>query len=127
MLSFVYQIKDELGIHARPAGLLVKTVKELDSKVTLKRGEKTAEGTKLMAIMAMGIKCGDEVTVTIEEGDEEKSCAVIKTFLKRICNWQGDLAGCLCVFNINESRLFTGSWFVFKYGILRDKDSLIKA
>ena len=35
MKTFEYTIKDELGIHARPAGMLVKEVKNYDSKVTI--------------------------------------------------------------------------------------------
>lgn len=80
MKVFEYVIKDELGIHARPAGLLAKTAKTLDSTVIVAKGEKSAAATKLMAIMSMGIKCGDTVKVTIEGGDEEKSERVMKEF-----------------------------------------------
>lgn len=83
MLSFTYKIKDALGIHARPAGLLVKEAKALDSRVTIQKGEQSTEATKLMAIMAMGIKCGDEITVTSEGGDEEKSLAAMKAFFEQ--------------------------------------------
>lgn len=38
MMNFNYIIKDEMGIHARPAGLLVKLVKSQDSKVTITKG-----------------------------------------------------------------------------------------
>ncbi len=82
MLSFTYTIRDEMGIHARPAGLLVKKVKELDSKVTIRKGEDAAEGARLMAIMAMGIKCNDEVSIEIEGGDEEASLAAVKAFFE---------------------------------------------
>ena len=50
MQSFNYVITDEVGIHARPAGLLVKAVKELTSKVTIEANGKSAEATKLMMI-----------------------------------------------------------------------------
>ena len=53
MKSFSYTIKDEIGIHARPAGLLAKKAKEFQSVVTLEKGGKTAAATKLMAIMGM--------------------------------------------------------------------------
>ncbi len=39
MKTFEYTIKDELGIHARPAGMLVKEVKNYDSKITITRKE----------------------------------------------------------------------------------------
>ena len=49
-----YTIIDELGIHARPAGMLVKTAKELDSEITIKKGDKTAGALKLMMIYGPG-------------------------------------------------------------------------
>ncbi|WP_027437733.1 HPr family phosphocarrier protein [Lachnospira multipara] len=82
MKSFEYVIKDEVGIHARPAGLLVKEAKKYDSKITVVKGEKSAEATKLMALMAMGVKCGDTVTVNVEGGDEDATLASIKDFFE---------------------------------------------
>ena len=82
MKTFNYTIKDELGIHARPAGVLAKTAKSLDSQITITKGEKSAIATKLMAVMGMGIKCGDIVTVTVDGGDEAKSEQTIKNFFE---------------------------------------------
>ena len=82
MKTFNYTIKDELGIHARPAGVLAKTAKSLDSQITITKGEKSAIATKLMAVMGMGIKCGDTVTVTVDGGDEAKSEQTIENFFE---------------------------------------------
>jgi phosphocarrier protein len=83
MKSFDYVITDPVGIHARPAGILVKEVKNYkDSVITLAKGEKSVNLLKLMALMQMGIKQGDKVTVTVEGGDEEAVCAKIEEFFK---------------------------------------------
>ncbi len=82
MKNFSYTIKDEIGIHARPAGLLAKKAKEFQSVVTLEKGGKTAAATKLMAIMGMGVKCGDTVNVTVEGADEETAAAAMEEFFK---------------------------------------------
>lgn len=82
MKTFSYTIKDEVGIHARPAGLLVKKAKEFESAITLEKGGKTAVATKLMAVMGMGVKCGDTVNVTVEGADEEKAAAEMESFFK---------------------------------------------
>ncbi|MFI3212280.1 MAG: HPr family phosphocarrier protein [Eubacteriales bacterium] len=82
MNSFEFVVRDELGIHARPAGMLVKAAKEYDSKITLTKGEKTVEATKLMAIMSMGIKQGETVTVAVEGGNEEATLAGMKAFFE---------------------------------------------
>ena len=83
MKSFEYVITDPVGIHARPAGVLVKEVKSLaGSVITITKGAKTVNALKLMALMQMGIKQGDTVTVSIEGGDEEAACAKLEEFFK---------------------------------------------
>ena len=82
MKTFEYVIKDELGIHARPAGLLAKAAKELDSEVMITKGDKTVGATKLMALMGLGVKCGDTITISINGGDEAASEAAMKKFLE---------------------------------------------
>lgn len=82
MQQFSYVITDEIGIHARPAGMLVKVAKNFKSKITLNGKEKTADATKLMAVMSMGIKCGDTVEVSVEGEDETAAAAALETFFK---------------------------------------------
>lgn len=82
MKKFNYVIKDEIGIHARPAGLLVKEAKKYESKITVGKGGKTAEARKLMALMGLSVKCGDEVEVTVEGADEEKALEEMKLFFE---------------------------------------------
>ncbi len=83
MRSFQYTITDPIGLHARPAGLLVKAIKELDSAVTIaKEGGKSAAGTKLMAIMGLSVKKDDVVTITLEGGNEEANAAALEKFFK---------------------------------------------
>lgn len=82
MKSFDYTITDEIGIHARPAGILAKKAKEYASKITITKGGKTAEAQKLMAVMSLGVKKGETVTVSAEGEDEEKAVADMETFFK---------------------------------------------
>ena len=80
MKTFTYTIKDEVGIHARPAGLLAKTAKEFESVITIDKSGKSAAATKLMALMGLGVKCGDTVTISVEGADEEKAAAEMEKF-----------------------------------------------
>ena len=82
MKSFEYTITDPVGIHARPAGLLVKEVKKFASTVTVTKGEKSVNALKLMALMGMGIKQGDTVQVSVEGADEDTATAAIEAFFK---------------------------------------------
>ena len=80
MKSFEFTVKDELGIHARPAGMLTKEAKKYKSTILLKKGEKEVNVLKLMALMGLGVKCGETVTVTIDGEDEETCAAEIEKF-----------------------------------------------
>lgn len=80
MQSFTYTITEPVGIHARPAGLLVKEIKKYQSVVTVAKDEKSVDARKLMALMGMGIKCGDTVTVTVEGSDEETAAPALQQF-----------------------------------------------
>ena len=82
MKTIKYTIQDELEIHARPAGVLVKEVKKFQSKITLEGNGKTAEAGKLLAVMGMGIKHGTEITITAEGPDEDEAIAAMETFFK---------------------------------------------
>ena len=81
MQQFEYTIRDPLGIHARPAGLLAKTAKEFpDTVITVIRDGSEAKASQLMKLMGMGIRQGDAVTVTAEGGDEKRAIAAMQRF-----------------------------------------------
>ncbi len=82
MKEFTYRITDPVGIHARPAGLLVKEAKNFKSTITFIKGEKSAKATSLMKLMGMGIVQNDEVTIRVEGEDEDTCAAAIEKFMK---------------------------------------------
>ena len=82
MKPFTYTVKDELGIHARPAGMLVKEVKNFQSKVMLEKDGKTVDASRLMAVMSMGVKQGQTVTITVEGEDEDAAYEAVKAFFE---------------------------------------------
>ena len=82
MKNFSYVITDGIGIHARPARLLVKEAKKYASKVVIKANGKSAEATRLMAIMGMGVKCGQTVEVEVTGDDEDTAFEGMKAFFE---------------------------------------------
>ena len=83
MKTFNHTITDPLGLHARPAGMLVLTIKKFSSAVTIKKGEKTANAVRLMGLMGLGIKSGDEVTIEVCGEDEEAAVSALEEFFKK--------------------------------------------
>ena len=82
MKEFTYKICDELGIHARPAGLLVKKASEFKSEITIYKNEKSADLKRLFAVMGLAVKKDDTIRVTIRGEDEDNATTELEGFFK---------------------------------------------
>ena len=82
MKEFTYKICDDAGIHARPAGLLVKKAGEFLSDVVIFVNEKQADAKKIFGIMGMGIKKDDTVRVQVSGEDEDLAVIEIEKFFR---------------------------------------------
>ena len=81
MKEFKHVINDPLGMHARPAGMLVKAVAGYASKITVTAPTGTADAKRLMGLMRLAAKQGMELTITVDGPDEEKAAAELQAFL----------------------------------------------
>ena len=81
MKEFKHVIQDPMGLHARPAGMLVKACAGYASKVTLTAPTGTADAKRLMGIMRLAAKQGMELTITVDGADEEKAATELQAFL----------------------------------------------
>lgn len=75
-------ITDPEGIHARPAGEFVKAAAAFSSSVNIAKDGKTVSAKKIFGVMGLGVKQGQEITVTIEGDDEETAAAELEAFLR---------------------------------------------
>lgn len=83
MLTENIIINAESGLHARPAGELVKLVKGFTgSRITLSTPAKSVNAASMLSLLSLGLKKGTEVTVSVEGGDEEGALKSVIEFLK---------------------------------------------
>jgi len=80
MKEFTVIIKDPVGIHARPAGLLVKEATMYDSNITLHFDGKSADCKRIFSVMGLAVKHGDKLKVVINGSDEAKAAENLKHF-----------------------------------------------
>ncbi|WP_312116062.1 HPr family phosphocarrier protein [Brevibacillus reuszeri] len=78
MIQFQVTVMVEGGLHARPAALLVNRAAQSQSKITLNKGNKQADGRSILGIMTLGVSQGDSLTVRVEGSDEEHVAEVIQ-------------------------------------------------
>lgn len=81
MKVVTYTIKDELGIHARPAGMLVKEAAQFKSDIKISGPKKEVDAKRIMGVMSMGVKKGETVKLTINGPDEDAAAAALEKFL----------------------------------------------
>lgn len=82
MKEFEFVVTDPQGIHARPAGLLVKEAKKFESNISVFKGARKGDLKKIFTIMALGVKQGETIKVQVEGADEEQAASVVEAFLK---------------------------------------------
>jgi phosphocarrier protein len=83
MKEFSYTIKDPLGIHARPAGVLITELKKYESAITISRGEETCDPKRgVLALMKLKVKCGETIALKFEGADEDEAAKTALAFLE---------------------------------------------
>jgi len=82
MKELSYIIQDELGIHARPAGLLVKKCGGYSCNIRIGRPDKMVDAKRVIGVMSLGMKYGDELLLTFDGADEEKAAGEVELFLR---------------------------------------------
>jgi len=82
MTEIKYVIKDEMGIHARPAGELIKACAAYPCKITIGKDGKEMDAKRIMGVMSLGVKCGQEITMKFDGEQEAEAAAAIASFLE---------------------------------------------
>ena len=82
MKEFEFVVTDPQGIHARPAGLLVKEAKKFESNISVFKGARKGDLKKIFTVMSLGVKQGESIKVQVEGADEEQAASAVEAFLK---------------------------------------------
>jgi phosphocarrier protein len=87
MKEFRSVVAAAVGLHARPAALFASTAKASGSVVRLAKivdGQMSAtvDGASVLRVMTLGVKCGDEVVVSVEGDNEEETLAKLQEIVE---------------------------------------------
>ena len=83
MIELEYIIKDPEGVHALPAGDLVKLAKSITCSVMASGNGQAADCKRLFGLMSLGIKCGQKLTITCAGPDEATAITAIRDYLTK--------------------------------------------
>lgn len=82
MVKITFTVHDEMGLHARPAGELVKEAVKCSSEVTIRKGEKTGNAKRLFNVMSQNVKGNEEVEIMVEGENEQKEAEALEAFIR---------------------------------------------
>lgn len=80
VLSAEFVVRNEHGLHARPGTMLVNTIKQFNSEITVTNLDgtgKPANGRSLMKVVALGVKKGHRLRFTAQGEDAEQALKAI--------------------------------------------------
>jgi phosphocarrier protein HPr len=81
MIEKTFRIKNKLGIHARPAGQLVKVANLFKSSIYISRNRNEVNAKSIMGVLMLEAGCGSEVVVRIEGDDEFSALEAIEELI----------------------------------------------
>ncbi len=83
MTSFTVKITDPVGLHARPASLIVATASKFKSDIKIQANGKTGNLKSIMNIMSLGVKGDQEITIEASGDDEHEAIKIIKEEMEK--------------------------------------------
>ena len=66
-------VRNETGLHSRPADLFVRTAKLYTAGVTVKKGEKSADAKNILKVILLNVSQGDSITIRADGPDEQQA------------------------------------------------------
>lgn len=83
MIEKQFKVIDEIGLHARPANLLVRTANKFESDIKLQFKEKKVNLKSTMGVMSLGIGRGAEIKISIEGKDEQEALNALQDAMNK--------------------------------------------
>jgi phosphocarrier protein HPr len=83
MLTKTFSINCSIGLHARPASVLVDKAGKFKSSITMKYKGTTVPLNSIIGVMALGVESGQNVEVIISGEDQEEAMIVMENFFEK--------------------------------------------
>ena len=81
-ISREFVIRNQYGIHARPAALFVKTAARFEAEVFVERGGNRVSGKSIMGLMTLAAPCGTRITLIIRGRDAQASLEALQKLIE---------------------------------------------
>ncbi len=84
MIKFEHTVSGENGIHARPAGALVKCAQQFSSQVQISKGDSSIDGKRLISLMSLGARRGELLSFAVDGKDEKEAASALQSLCREL-------------------------------------------
>ena len=81
MLKKEFVINNEVGLHARPAAVLVQKASKFRSKITIEKDGEKANAKSILNVLSLGVEKGMKITIKVEGEDETKAMQALEALI----------------------------------------------
>ncbi len=82
MTDHTITVQNETGLHSRPADLFVRTAKLYESKITVFKGEKSANAKNIIKVILLNVSQGSEIRIEADGSDETNAITDLKSLVE---------------------------------------------
>lgn len=84
MREYLYELKDPMGLHARPASLIFMEARKYSCSIEAHWESDKADCKSLLGLMGLGVTEGSMIRFRFDGADEEAAITAIRTVLEKI-------------------------------------------
>jgi len=81
MVEQDFVIKNKLGLHARPAAVLVQKLSQFKSSIKIMKNDEQIDAKSVMGVLTLAVSCGETIKFLVDGEDEQEVISVIKELI----------------------------------------------
>lgn len=81
MYSKTAAVKNQVGLHARPATFFIQKANEFKSNIWVEKDERRVNAKSLLGVLSMGITRDMEITIVASGSDETEAVEALVTLI----------------------------------------------
>lgn len=82
MVSKAVVVKNQVGLHARPATFFIQKSNEFSSSVWIEKDERRVNAKSLLGVLSLGVTAGTEITILADGLDEQQAIDALKDLVE---------------------------------------------
>lgn len=81
--TLAVEVRNDLGLHARPAAAFADAAGHFDSRVVVEHDGRSVDAASVLLVLTLDVRQGDRITLTADGPDEDQAVAALAQLVAR--------------------------------------------